>query len=164
MGYEYTEEQEWTFWGGLDNFKRSEFECKCGCGENRINHQLVKALDMAVSEIKRDNPGFKCIVTSGCRCEKHNATLAGSVENSSHLVKTTRKILGDGSKQESVRECLAVDFSCPTSSMRYTVLPYMFRYFNRIEVSDRHVHVDVDAEKVQNVLFFPPGTSFGWRK
>ena len=164
MGYEYTQEQEDLFWSGLDNFKRKEFECKCGCGENRINHQLVKALDMAVSEIKRDNPGYLCIVTSGCRCEKHNASIGGSVKNSSHLVKTTRKILGDGSKQEFVRECLAVDFRCQTSRERYRVLPHLFRYFPRIELSDKHIHVDVDPEKAQELLFFPPGTDFGWRK
>ena len=164
MVYDHTAEQEERFWSGIDNFKQKEFLCKCGCGEYRINHQLVKALDMAVSEMKRERKGFLCIVTSGCRCEKHNASLAGSVKTSSHLVKTTIEGQPDGSKKEIVRECLAVDISCPTSEMRYFMLPYLFRYFRRIEVSDRHIHVDIDYEKPQNVLFFPPGTNFGWRK
>ena len=164
MPYEHTAEQEERFWSGIDNFKQKEFLCNCGCGEYRINHQLVKALDMAVSEMKRDRKGFVCIVTSGCRCQKKNDSLAGSVKNSSHLVKVTNKILGDGSKQELVKECLAVDMSCPTSEMRYFMLPYLMRYFRRIEVSDRHIHIDIDYDKPQNVLFFPPGTSFGWKK
>lgn len=164
MGYDYTQEQEERFWGGLDNFKRKEFECKCGCGEDRVNHQLVKALDMATSEMKRDRKGFLCIITSGCRCEKHNASLSGSVNNSSHLVKTTKELDANGEVRESVRECLAADISCPTSELRYFMLPYLMRYFRRVELSDRHIHVDIDQEKTQNLLFFPPGTSFGWRK
>lgn len=162
--YSFTDEQEETFWSGIDNFKRKEFRCKCGCGEERINHQLVKALDMAVSEMKRERKGFLCIVTSGCRCQKHNDSLSGSVKNSSHLVKVTKTYLDPLSHIEEVRECLAVDVSCPTSEMRYFMLPYLFRYFQRIEVSDRHIHIDVDSEKPQKVLFFPPGTNFGWGK
>ena len=164
MGYDHTAEQEERFWSGIDNFKQKEFLCKCGCGEYRINHQLVKALDMAVSEMKRDRKGFLCIITSGCRCEKHNVSLSGSVKNSSHLVKITSSADSKGQVVRSVRECLAVDISCPTSEMRYFMLPYLFRYFTRIELSDRHIHVDVDVDKAQNVLFFPPGTNFGWRK
>lgn len=153
MSYEHTKEQEERFWSGIDNFKRSEFTCKCGCGESRINHQLVKALDMAVSEMKRDRKGFSCIVNCGCRCEKHNNSIKNSSKKSSHLV-----IIGS----EGVRECLAADLRCLTSEMRYFMLPYLFRYFKRIELSDKHIHVDVDSDKPQNLLFFPRGASFGW--
>lgn len=163
MGYEHTVEQEGVFWSGIDNFKRKEFACKCGCGEDRVNHQLVKALDMAVSEMKRERKGFLCIVNSGCRCEKHNGTVKNASKTSSHLVKVTERTLPDNSTKEEVRECLAVDLSCPTSEMRYFMLPYLMRYFQRVELSDRHIHIDVDADKPQRILFFPYGTNFGWK-
>lgn len=160
MSYIYSEVEEDVFWAKVKNFKRKEFECKCGCGENRINHELVFSLDMAVSEMKRLRKDFKCIVTSGCRCQKHNDAQAGSVKNSSHVVRVTENGVG----HKDVRECLAADISCMTSEQRYFMLPHILRYFRRVEISDRHIHVDVDYEKPMDLLFFPPGTSFGWRK
>lgn len=34
-------------WSKVKFFKENEFACKCGCGFNNINPQLVLALDMA---------------------------------------------------------------------------------------------------------------------
>lgn len=50
------------------NFDRSEFACKCGCGFNKIDLTLVGAL-----QVFRDVINARIIVTSGCRCEAHNA-------------------------------------------------------------------------------------------
>ena len=67
-------------WNDIKHFKQSEFACKCGCGFNNINLNLVKILD----EI-REYFGQPMTITSGCRCAKHNAKVSGSVSNSRHI-------------------------------------------------------------------------------
>ena len=67
-------------WNDIKHFKQSEFACKCGCGFNSINLNLVKILD----EI-REYFGQPMTITSGCRCAKHNAKVSGSVSNSRHV-------------------------------------------------------------------------------
>lgn len=66
-------------WDNIKHFKQSEFACKCGCGFNSINLNLVKILD----EI-REYFGQPMTVTSGCRCATHN-TKVGGVSNSRHV-------------------------------------------------------------------------------
>ncbi|MBV6343666.1 D-Ala-D-Ala carboxypeptidase family metallohydrolase [Candidatus Magnetobacterium casense] len=63
------------------NFRRSEFECRCGCGLDTISYELVEAL-----QILREQLGCAIHVTSGCRCEAHNQAVGGE-ENSQHLLK-----------------------------------------------------------------------------
>lgn len=67
-------------WDNIRYFKQNEFTCKCGCGLNRIDLRLVKILD----EI-REHFGRPVIVTSGCRCVKHNAK-EGGVQGSRHVL------------------------------------------------------------------------------
>ena len=66
-------------WNGIKHFKKSEFTCKCGCGLNNINLDVVKVAD----EI-REYFGSQAIVTSGTRCSLHNKKVGG-VSNSRHL-------------------------------------------------------------------------------
>ena len=49
------------------HFKREEFACRCGCGQNLIEDSLVDALDAL-----REQLGFPMPVTSGYRCPEHN--------------------------------------------------------------------------------------------
>ena len=67
-------------WDDIKYFKKSEFDCKCGCGLNNIDLKLVNILD----EI-REYFGKPCIITSGCRCQKYNDSLKGSIKNSKHV-------------------------------------------------------------------------------
>ncbi len=62
------------------NFNLNEFKCKCGCNENKINHDLVIRLQLA-----RDISKIPYIITSGYRCEKHNKNIGG-VKNSTHIL------------------------------------------------------------------------------
>lgn len=64
----------------IKHFKKSEFTCKCGCGLNNIQLEVVKIADEV-----REHFGNPAIVTSGTRCSKHNAEVGG-VANSRHLV------------------------------------------------------------------------------
>lgn len=58
---------EWNF----AHFKKEEFNCKC-CGANFINYRLVEILEQIRNRF--NNP---VIITSGCRCVKHNAEVGG---------------------------------------------------------------------------------------
>ena len=60
-----------------NNFKVSEFACKC-CGENHIDQRV---LDMA--QVIRDELGVPVRVNSGYRCDEHNRRVGG-VKGSKH--------------------------------------------------------------------------------
>lgn len=66
-------------WDSIKHFKKSEFTCKCGCGLNNIQLDVVKIADEV-----REHFGNPAIVTSGTRCSKHNLEVGG-VANSRHL-------------------------------------------------------------------------------
>ena len=66
-------------WDNIKHFKKSEFNCKCGCGLNNMHLEVVKIAD----EI-REHFEKTCIITSGSRCAKHNKNVGG-VANSRHL-------------------------------------------------------------------------------
>jgi uncharacterized protein YcbK (DUF882 family) len=62
------------------HFSRSEFECKCGCGFNTVDVELVSVL-----EDLRQNLGQPVIINSACRCPSHNERVGGG-KNSQHLL------------------------------------------------------------------------------
>ncbi|MDD4986495.1 MAG: D-Ala-D-Ala carboxypeptidase family metallohydrolase [Dehalococcoidales bacterium] len=73
-------EAEITHMGDLsENFSRSEFCCKCGCGFCDPNLGLIEALQKL-----RDLAGKPISIVSGCRCERHNSNVGGA-PNSYHL-------------------------------------------------------------------------------
>lgn len=61
------------------NFRREEFECKCGCGFNTIDYELLEVL-----EDVRKYFNSPVVINSGCRCISHNHTVGGST-SSQHL-------------------------------------------------------------------------------
>ena len=110
-------------WTKVRYFKEEEFACKCGCGYNVINPQLVMALDMA-----RRDVGIPFTVSSGCRCKAHNKR-SGGVPDSSHVTG------------------YAVDIQVKDSSHRFRVVKALLRYFDRIGVDKQFIHVDIDPTK-----------------
>jgi len=60
-------------------FKRSEFECRCGCGRDEVHPDLIALLDDV-----RKNLGVALSISSGVRCVDHNQKVGG-VKNSLHL-------------------------------------------------------------------------------
>lgn len=66
----------WNF----PHFKRKEFACNCGCGFDNIDPTIVSILEDIRSHFG-DKP---IIVTSGCRCERYNDSLKGSIKGSKH--------------------------------------------------------------------------------
>lgn len=68
-------------WSNIKHFKQSEFACKDGCGFNSIDLKVVYILERI-----RSHFGNKpIVVTSGCRCAKHNKAVGG-VQGSRHVL------------------------------------------------------------------------------
>lgn len=88
IGTEGTQEAETevggTFWGEIEYFAREEFRCKCGgkyCDGFPV--EPAEATVRALDEIRR-RLGVPVTVSSGVRCERHNANVDG-VKNSQHI-------------------------------------------------------------------------------
>lgn len=60
-------------YGISENFRRSEFQCSCGCGFDAVDVEIL-----AVLEDVRAYFDAPVIITSGCRCEAHNEAIGGS--------------------------------------------------------------------------------------
>ena len=114
------------------NLDSSEFACKCGCGYDTPDPELIRMLQAA-----RDLYGKPIRITSGCRCIKHNRNVGGA-SNSAHL---------DGK---------AVDIATPTGTARYLIIEsLMAAGFKRIGINfkQRFVHADIDDTKPHPTIF-----------
>ena len=62
------------------NFSRKEFACKCGCGFDTIDYELLEVLkDIRIYY------GVPVLINSGCRCVSHNHSVGGS-PHSQHVL------------------------------------------------------------------------------
>lgn len=108
------------WWDDIEYFKKSEFACKCGgkyCNgyPDDISEKLVKVADRT-----RRYFGKQATVSSGLRCEKHNARVGG-VSNSRHkygkamdfaiVGKSASQVLAYVQKQPEIRYAYAIDGS-----------------------------------------------------
>jgi hypothetical protein len=96
-----------------NNFSRREFACPC-CGLDTIDPGLVDKLQNS-----RDSVGLSYVISSGCRCKKHNADVGGKA-GSAHLPQE------DGL-------CKAADIECADSHQMYLMGWDLIRRFKRIE-------------------------------
>lgn len=62
-----------SFWDDIEFFSKKEFDCKCGCGTNRMSESFIRGLDTM-----RRHLGFPLIVTSGYRCPEYNNKIAST--------------------------------------------------------------------------------------
>ena len=113
-----------------NHFKHSEFECKCGCGLNNINGELLEDLNVARSIA--DTP---FIITSGARCAVHNKNVGG-LANSSHLTGHAVDIRADDSQERSL-----------------ILEGLVLAGFKRIGISKHFIHVDNDPSKPNQVAW-----------
>ena len=85
---------------------------------------------------KRTEIGRSLIINSGYRCQEHNDKIPHSSKNSSHI------------------KGLAVDLSCTNGPDRYELIALCMKSFKRVGVyAGGWVHVDVDEDKPQNVMW-----------
>ena len=66
-------------WDELTFFKKTEFDCKCGCGRNEMNPVFLNKLDDL-----RGRLGFPLIVSSGYRCPEHNNAVSNTGDDGPH--------------------------------------------------------------------------------
>ena len=62
------------------NFNRNEFECRCGCGFNTVDVELIKVL-----EDIRMNYDVPITINSGCRCDTYNKKIGGATHSQHKL-------------------------------------------------------------------------------
>ena len=116
-------------------FKPAEWQCRCGCGLDAIDMNLIRALDFI-----RERFGRPIIITSGCRCENHNKAVRGQ-PRSAHLIGP------DGL-------CHAVDIACCAPSTRSKLL-FLARGFGitRFGIGSTFLHFDNAPYLPQNVIW-----------
>lgn len=115
------------FWDTVKYFTRDEFKCKCGgryCNGYPVepDKNLVTLLDLI-----REDAGVPCIISSGTRCETHNANVGG-VWNSWH------------------KKGKAADFTLRGKAAAQ-IIRYAQKYSDRIEeiyaIDNSYVHIAV---------------------
>ena len=114
------------------NFDSSEFACKCGCGYDTPDPELIRMLQAA-----RDLYGKPITITSGCRCIKHNA-VSGGTPNSAHI------------------QGKAADIATPTGADRYLLIKALLASgFGRIGINFKKsfIHADIDDSKPHPTIF-----------
>jgi len=85
-------------------FKRKEFECFCGCGQDWVDYELMLVLDMLRSHF---NKPIK--INSGSRCFNHNHKIGGS-PHSQHLLGKAADIVVKDVKPQAVYDFLDAVF------------------------------------------------------
>ena len=55
------------------HFKRREYACRCGCGFEAVDVELLMILEALRDEFSR-----KVVINSGCRCEAWNRHIEGA--------------------------------------------------------------------------------------
>jgi uncharacterized protein YcbK (DUF882 family) len=87
------------------HFKDIEFKCKCnGCDSPKPSSELLAVLELV--RLKFNAP---VLVTSGYRCEAHNAKVGGAI-HSSHLKANAADIQVKGVPPQKVYDFLEVTF------------------------------------------------------
>lgn len=80
-------------------FQRKDFGCKCGCGYDSINLELVGVLTLVCRHFSKSAK-----INSGCRCQQHNANVGGE-DKSKHLYGLAADVVYSG-----VDPCAVADY------------------------------------------------------
>lgn len=116
----------------LRYFRPHEFACRCNCGAgfNEMDPTLLAMLDEL-----RHRVGQPLYINSAFRCRSWNAKVGG-VESSSHA------------------KGMAVDIACTDGFQRFSLVKEAMAIgFRRIGVAETFIHLDIDPDKPQEVLF-----------
>ena len=108
-------------------FERKEFECKCGCGQNTVDAELLQVLtDLRVYS------GCPIIINSANRCWHHNEVIGGS-SKSQHPLGKASDIVVKGWTIEEV----------------YRHLDEKYPHKYGIGFYDSFIHIDVRANRAR---------------
>ncbi|EJV6228549.1 DUF882 domain-containing protein [Salmonella enterica] len=86
-------------------FKRKEFACKCGCGQDTVDAELL-----AILEDVREHFGKPVIINSANRCPAHNKRVGGA-SKSVHLTGKAADIVVKGVAPDIVHAYLTAKYS-----------------------------------------------------
>lgn len=78
------------------NFSREEMACKCGCGFDTVDTELLNMLENVRGYFNKP-----VTITSGCRCIAHNESVGGR-HNSQHLRGRAADIIVKGVEPDDV--------------------------------------------------------------
>lgn len=95
-------------------FTRKEFACRCGCGFDTVDAELLGAL----IEL-REHYKSPITITSGNRCKRHNAAIGGS-ENSQHTQGKAVDFKVTGISESQVASYLELTYITMYGIGRYT--------------------------------------------
>lgn len=87
-----------------EHFSRNELDCKCGCGQDTVDHKLIDVL-----ELVRLHFGKPVIITSGNRCATYNKQV-GAAPNSQHVTSKAADIIVSGITPGEVYDFLDREF------------------------------------------------------
>tara|TARA_A100001201_G_scaffold2475_2_gene6257 strand:- start:16857 stop:17231 length:375 start_codon:yes stop_codon:yes gene_type:complete len=120
----------------LKYFKYSEFDCPTLEGSGKMmNYAFLEKLDDA-----RGLAEIPFVITSGYRTKEYNED----------LIRRNYK----ASRSSSHLKGLAADIKCNTSRNRWIIInSLVLAGFSRIGVADTFIHVDLDTDKAQNVIW-----------
>ena len=104
------------------HFKRREFACKCGCGFDAVDAELLSVLEQLRTAL-----GNRAVsITSACRCDNHNRKVGGA-RNSVHKLGKAADI-----KVTGITPAKVADYLERTYPGRYGIGRY--RSFTHIDV------------------------------
>ena len=107
-------------------FERSDFTCKCGCGKDQVDAELLYVL------VDLRNALGPVAITSANRCTAHNARVGGG-KRSQHLYSKAADIKVTGVK--------------PSEVHTYLTTRYPDKY--GIGLYNSFIHIDVRASKAR---------------
>jgi len=113
------------------SLERSEFTCKCGCGENNLTSETFSRFWLA-----EDLSGIEFDINSGYRCPEYNRSKKiGSSDSSSHP------------------KGMAGDVDCRDSWKRWKIVFALHDAgFTRIRIGKTFIHADTDRSKAEGTL------------
>lgn len=97
-----------------EHFKRVEFACKCGCGFDTVDAELIEVL-----EDLRKHFDAAVHIHSGCRCLAYNARVGGS-KRSKHTEGRAADVTVSGITPEEVQDYLEKKYEWSYGIGRYS--------------------------------------------
>lgn len=117
-------------WAEITHFEPYETQCRCGCGRNDVDHNVMLLMDKF-----REGIGRPVYFHSVCRCIIHNRN-EGSEDTSSHTISPVT----------------AVDIEAKTKRDRFKTLEFLIKEgFTRIGIARTFIHADLDENKTQEI-------------
>lgn len=113
-------------------FTDNELKCKCGCNQAILAPGFRKHLN----ELRRQF-GKPMIITSGCRCRKHNKNVGGS-EDSFHLMgKTAHKDCGTCAVDINIKGYTEFEAD------QLKILAFALGWTVGIDYENKFIHIDL---------------------